>query len=218
LDLPPRAELVELVETACAQWPAEQEGALRLVSTRGDEAGGPGTTFVTLTPVAEAVRRVRRTGVRVVTASLGLHATARPTMPWLLGGVKSTSYAVNLASLRWAAREGADDVLWVSSDGYALEAPTASLVWLVDDTLWTVPPAQTGILAGTTARWLLDHAGELGYRSGERLVRPAELMSAEGVWLTSSVRGVVPVRELDGAALPLHPRTTALRELMGFPS
>ena len=196
------------------------------MSTRGDEAVAglgvpPSVTPFTL-EVAEAVRggcAAQTEGVRVrVPPALGLHATAGPTMPWLLGGVKSTSYAVNLASLRWAAREGADDVLWVSSDGYALEAPTASLVWLVDDTLWTVPPAQTGILAGTTARWLLDHAGELGYRSGERLVRPAELMSAEGVWLTSSVRGVVPVRELDGAALPLHPRTTALRELMGFPS
>lgn len=218
LHLPDRDELVGLVNTACERWPETREGALRLVSTRGPEDGGPGTTFATLGPVAEAVRAARRAGVRVVTASLGFPATARAQMPWLPNGVKSTSYATNLASLRWAAQRGADDVLWVSSDGYALEAPTASLVWLADGTLWTVPPDETGILPGTTARWLLDHSGQLGLRSGQRLVRPAQLATAEGVWLTSSVRGIVEIRILDGAPMPRYPGTPALRELLGFPA
>jgi len=223
LDLPPRETLAELAATACAAWPRAHEGALRLVCTRGAEplpgaAYGPVTVFATLSPVGPAVRAIRREGAAAVTATLGLAAATRPAAPWLLGGVKSLSYAVNMASQRWAARQGVDDVLWVSADGYALEAPTSSLVWLLGGTLYTVPAEPTGILPGTTARWLLDHAPALGWRAEERLIRPAELFDADAVWLTSSVRGLVPLRALDGKELPRSPEhTLAAQELLGFP-
>jgi 4-amino-4-deoxychorismate lyase len=152
----------------------------------------------------------------VVTATLGVTATARPGAPWLLGGAKTLSYAVNMASLRWAAEHGAQEVLWVSTDGYALEAPTATLVWLRGGTLCTVPAATTGILAGTTARYLLGHAGELGLRTEERLVRPAELIGTDGVWLVSSVRGVTEVRSLDGTQLGPSAETGRLQKLLGY--
>jgi 4-amino-4-deoxychorismate lyase len=126
------------------------------------------------------------------------------------------SYAVNMASLRWAAAQGAEEVLWVSSEGYALEAPTATLVWLADETLWTVPPEDTGILAGTTARWLLNHAASVGFSAAERLVQPDELADADGVWLVSSVRGAAEVRSLDGVARKPAAHTGALLDLLGF--
>jgi 4-amino-4-deoxychorismate lyase len=121
-----------------------------------------------------------------------------------------------MACQRWAAAEGADDVLWVSGDGYALEAPTSTLVWLTDGVLCTVPPASTGILAGTTAAYLLAHAGELGWTATERLVRPAELHTADGVWLTSSVRGPAEIRALDGVPLGPSPETARIAKLLGF--
>lgn len=215
LDLPPAAELAELARQACERWPAETEGALKLVCTRGPEDDPGVTVFATLTEVGEGSRRLRREGVRVGTLDLGITAGARSGAPWLLGGAKTLSYAVNMACLRWAARAGLDDVLWVSADGYLLEAPTSTLVWLEGGTLYTVPAA-TGILAGITGRWLLDHAGTLGWHTAERMIRPAELESAAGVWLTSSVRGVVPVRQVDETKLADSPHTDTLRELLGF--
>jgi len=169
-------------------------------------------------PVGDAMRRARRAGVSVLTATQGFAVDLRAGAPWLLGGAKTLSYAVNMACLRWAAAQGADDVLWTSTDGYVLEAPTATLVWLEGTTLWTVPVAATGILPGTTARWLLDNAGELGWHSSERLVTPAELADADGAWLTSSVRGVTGIRTLDGTALRTHPEVTnRIRNVLGFP-
>ncbi len=217
LALPPRDDLVELAGQALAGWDPAEEGALRLVCTRGPEAGGPPTVFATVAPVPDTHRQARRAGITVATASLGYPVRERPAAPWLLGGAKTLSYAVNMASLRWAQAQGADDVLWLSTDGYALEAPTATLVWLADGTLWTVPPAQTGILAGTTTRWLLDHAAELGLSAGERLIRPEELGGAAGVWLVSSVRGVAEVRSLDGAVRKPAAETEALLDLLGYP-
>ena len=108
-------------------------------------------------------------------------------------------------------------MLWVSSDGYALEGPIANVVWLTGDTLCTVPAATTGILPGTTVAWLLAHAPELGLNAAERMVTPAELHDADGVWFSSSVRGLVEVRTLDGVRRDHCPRTPALQALLGFP-
>jgi 4-amino-4-deoxychorismate lyase len=216
LPLPSRADLVELAGQACAAWPAGAEGALRLVCTRGPEDGGPVTAYATVASIAPAAVAARQSGVAVATATLGVPAEVRPDAPWLLGGAKTLSYAVHMATLRWAAGQGVDDVLWISVDGYALEAPTATLVWLTGGVLCTVPAAATGILAGTTAAYLLGHADELGMRAEERLVRPAELPDADGVWLVSSVRGVAEVRALDGVALGPSPETTRMQKLLGY--
>jgi len=217
LALPDREDLAALAGEACAAWPAELEGSLRLICTRGPEDGGPVTCYATIAPIGPAVVQARHQGVRVATATLGFGTDTRGPSPWLLGGVKSLSYAVNMASLRWAQTQGCDDVLWLSTDGYALEAPTSTLVWLSGDDLWTVPTS-TGILPGTTARYLLDHAAELGWHAGERLVRPAVLETADGVWLTSSVRGVTPVTELDGVKLAESRHTEQIRTLLGYPA
>jgi 4-amino-4-deoxychorismate lyase len=217
LELPGRGALTDLIAVTCEGWPAETEGALRLVCTRGAEEGGPVTVFATLAPIPEPVRAARRDGVAVATVTLGFAAGARTAAPWLLGGAKTTSYATNMASQRWAYARQLDDVLWVSADGYALEAPTSTLLWLDGDTLCTVPPADTGILRGTTAGWLLDRAPELGWRAAERMVRPAELLTAAGAWLTSSARGGAPIRELDGVPLPPSPHTKTLQDALGYP-
>ncbi|HEX5741128.1 MAG TPA: aminotransferase class IV [Pilimelia sp.] len=216
LALPAAAEWEALAALVCRQWTAG-EGALRLVCTRGPETGGPVTAYALLGPVPPATRRARA-GVAVATAGLGVAAGARTAAPWLLGGVKSLSYGVNMASLRWAGERDVDDVLWVSADGWALEAPTATLVWADGGRLCTVPPETTGILPGCTARYLLDHCAALGFRAAEEMVRPAALRAADGVWLASSVRGLAPVRELDGAVLAPSAHTAALRRLLGFPA
>jgi 4-amino-4-deoxychorismate lyase len=217
LALPPAGKLAALAGQACGAWPPEVEGALRLVCTRGAEEGGPVTVFATVAPVGDPTRRARRSGIAVATATLGFAAGARSAAPYLLGGVKSLSYAVNMASQRWALAQGADDVLWVSADGYALEAPTSTLVWLEEDVLYTVPAETTGILPGTTARWLLDHAGKLGFAAEQRMVTPAELVGSDGMWLTSSVRGLAEVHAIDGVLGTPARHTAAIRDLLGFP-
>lgn len=218
LTLPAEAELAGLAAEACAQWPATQEGALRLVCTRGVEEGGPVTAFASLAPVGAASLRARTEGVSVATAGLGYQADARVSLPWLLAGVKSLSYAVNMASLRWAAANGVEDVLWVSADGWVLEAPTSTPVWLDGDVLCTVPAARTGILPGCTVDFLFEHAAKLGLGTDERMIRPVELATVDGAWLTSSVRGVVALRSIDGRPLAVSPRTAEFQELLGFPS
>ncbi|NUT37339.1 MAG: aminotransferase IV [Hamadaea sp.] len=218
IPLPRLDALRELADLACSAIgpAAEREHYLRLVLTRGPEDGGEPTCYATVSPVGEVSIRPRTTGVRVRTATLGYPVGERSVAPWLLGGVKSLSYAVNMASQRWAQAHGADDVIWLSADGYVLEAPTSSVVWREGDRLLTVPAEPTGILPGTTARHLLDHADDLDLTPAEELVTAAGLAAADGVWLISSIRGVVQVRAIDDAELPESPDTRRIRALLGF--
>lgn len=218
LDLPqpPRAELVALAEQACAAWREGEEGALKIVFTRGPETTGEPTCFATLTPVPATAIAARDNGIAVRLLSLGYPATARPEAPWLLPGAKTLSYAINMATLRHARANGADDALWISSDGYLLEAPTASLVWRSGGELLTVPPSETGVLPGITARFALDHAPALGLRPSTRMITPPELLDVDGAWLLSSVRGIAPINTIDGEPMRTSADTPRLRAVLGF--
>lgn len=140
---------------------------------------------------------VRRDGVRVVTLDRGYRHDVELTSPWLLAGAKTLSYAVNRAVMREAARRGADDVIFVSSDGFVLEGPTSTVILRRGDTLLS-PGTGIGILDGTTQANVFRFAAERGMRTGFELLTLDQLAAADDVWLASSVRLVVPVRELNG--------------------
>ena len=208
LDLPspPPALIRERVAAATAGF-AGPEGALRIMLTR--EA-----LHVTVGEIGPAVMRERRDGIRLISADLGCAVDRRP--PWSLTAAKSLSYASNFAARRWAARQGADDVVWLSTEGYALEAPTASLIWLAGDTLCTVPPSRAPILPGITATHLLEAAGSVGLRAAEQMVRLPELAAADAIWLASSLRGLAEAVSLDGVPRARSPWTERLQTLLGF--
>lgn len=216
LDIPSPETLAELAGQACAQWDPQVEAGLKMVCTRGSESTGVPTVFATLFPVPATTRALRDSGVSLKTLSYGYPAEARRDAPWLLGGTKTLSYAINMASQRHAQANGFDDALWVSSDGFALEGPTSTLIWHEGDQLVTVPSAATGILPGITAAYALSHADHLALAAAERMVTPEGLAEVSGGWMVSSVRGIVPIRAVDGVPLKESPKHKALRDLLGF--
>ena len=206
LDLPPRPVVEERVAAAVDGF-AGPEGALRIIRTRE-------SLHVTVSDIPETVRRERREGIRLITADLGYAIGGRP--PSSLASAKCLSYAGNLAARRWATRQGADDLLWLSTEGYALEAPTASLVWLAGDALCTVPAAEAQILPGTTAAHLLAEAPALGLRPAERMITEDELSRADAIWLASALRGLAEAVSLNATPRPRSPWTPRLLAHLGF--
>ena len=207
-----------LIDEAVAAWPDTGEAAVKLLLTRGPVGGEP-HGFVAIGPLPVDYPLQRRNGLKVITLSRGSAADAFVDAPWLLGGVKSLSYAVNMAAQREATRRGADDALFVSADGVVLEAPTGSVVWWDGHALHTTPTGATGILPGTTQRLLFERAAAAGWRTAETLARVDDLHAAEVVWLVGSVRGPVDVVELDGKQRARVPDVDAeVRRLAGFGS
>jgi len=197
---------------AVGQWTSADEGALRLVYSRGRENGTAPTAYLTVNPVPDRVAVTRRDGIAAVLLDRGLPATGVDAMPWLVAGAKTLSYAVNMAALRHGAEKGAGDVIFVSTDGYLLEGPRSTVVVATDDgaggTCFLTPPPWYPILRGTTQQALFDVARQKGYDCDFRALRPADLFAAQGVWLVSSMTLAARVHTLDGRPLP-HTRLAA---------
>ncbi len=95
--------------------------------------------------------------------------------------------------------EGALPLL-VDEDGSVLEASRANVFAVRDDVLLT-PPLDGRILPGVTRMRVLELAATGGLETDEIELSVDDLLAADEVFLTGSVRGVERVRALDGTAL-----------------
>jgi 4-amino-4-deoxychorismate lyase len=207
LPAPHREQWRQAIAVAAQHCPPDGEAVIKLILSRGVEHGPTPTAWVTAAEAPDNAA-VRERGIRVVTLDRGYGIDTPERAPWLLLGAKTLSYAVNMAAIREAKRRGADDAIFVSSDGVVLEAPTASLLLRVGDTF--VTPAPTGgILQGTTQLSAFAWLEEQGLAAEYRDVRTPELGQADAAWLVSSVRLAAPITEIDGIPIPLDADFTA---------
>jgi 4-amino-4-deoxychorismate lyase len=154
-----------------------------------------GTTLVaTVAEIPPELEERRARGQRLVSLRLGVDAGPAG---WLLPGVKSTSYAVNMAGEAEARRRGADDALFLANGDVVLEAPTSNVWWRRGDTLCT-PSLDVGVLAGVTRATLLELAPGAGYRVEEGAFPLDHLAGADEAFTSSSIREVLPAVALDG--------------------
>jgi 4-amino-4-deoxychorismate lyase len=197
LELPPpdAGALATLVDEALASLD-RPDAMLRVVWTPG---GGDGDSigFVLVTPLPKGLDELRGRGIELASLQLAIGAATRSAAPWLLPGVKSTSYAVNMAAQAEARRRGADDAVFVSLEGTALECPTSN-IWFVEDGALHTPALELGILAGVTRETLIAAAADAGLEVGEGEYPRDRLADADELFTSSSVREVMPVVRLDG--------------------
>ena len=190
------------------------EAWVKLVFTRGVEGGGTTPTGWAYAEHSADFTAARADGIRVVTLDRGYPHDVATTAPWLLQGAKTLSYAVNRAAVREAHRRGADDVVFVSSDGYLLEGTTANVLLKTGDRLVT-PSTSLGILAGTTQADAFRFARSKGLTTTYGMLTRDALEQADAVWLVSSVRHAAPVRAVDGVERAIDREFTgALNEFL----
>lgn len=203
LDLPAphEAQWRQAITLAAASLPVDRQGGIKVVLTRGVEGSGTPTGWIVASP-ADGDFAQRETGIRVVTLDRGYSSDVAQRAPWLLPGAKTLSYAVNMAALREARRRGADDVIFLSSDGYVMEAPTSTVILRFGDRIVT-PRTDIGILPGTSQLSVFAFAAARGLRTEEALVPAVELARADASWLVSSVRLAAPITHIDGAEVPV---------------
>ncbi|WP_221583637.1 aminotransferase class IV [Microbacterium sp. G2-8] len=182
------------------------ESWLKLVVTRGGMDRRTPSAWIVLSPAGD-FDEVRTVGRAVITADRGFPSDYAAREPWALIGAKTLSYAQNMAALREAARRGADDMLWVTSDGFLLEAPQSTLVFRRGSTLHTPDPS-LGTLHGTAQRAVFRWAAQRGLDTQYGRYGVDDLRDADAAWLTSSVRLATPIRSVDGDALPVDRTAT----------
>jgi branched-subunit amino acid aminotransferase/4-amino-4-deoxychorismate lyase len=181
------------------------DAVLRLYLTPGREGADAPVPLALVGSLPADLDERRSRGISLISL-LGVRAEA----PWLLGGVKSTSYAVNMAAEAEARRRGADDAVFVRDDGVVLEGPVTNIWWRRGDTLFT-PSLELGILAGVTRAVLLDAAPVAGHEVVEGHFALSELLDSDEVFTSSSVREVMPVVAVDGRLFERGPAAAALQ-------
>lgn len=111
--------------------------------------------------------------------------------------LKTGNYLNSIQALRQAAASAAEDAILCSPAGDVAEGATSN-VFMVRAGELVTPALATGLLEGITRALVLALARELGIACHEAKIWPDELRAADEVFLTSSVRGVMPVTQLDG--------------------
>lgn len=186
-DPPSRSTIEGLVAAVVDGAP---DAMLRVYATPGRGDGSQALAVVSDLP--PELDELRRRGIGLISIEF------RPAD--LIGGVKSTSYALNMMAADVAKERGADDALFVGEGGVVLEATTSNIWWRDGEMLCT-PSLEVGILAGVTRDVIRELAPSLGYDLREGIFRVDELAEAGEAFTSSSVREVMPVVSLDGAPI-----------------
>lgn len=128
----------------------------------------------------------------------GISSWRRPPRDTLPAQAKITGGYVTSAFATDEARAGGqDDAILLDRSGNVAEATTAN-VFTVRDGCLVTPPTTGDLLPGITRDTLLTLIREVGLPVAERSVSPAELFSADEVFLCSTGKGVVPVIAVAG--------------------
>ncbi|HTY04967.1 MAG TPA: aminotransferase class IV [Gemmatimonadales bacterium] len=144
-------------------------------------------------------------GIRITSRS---HESPRPMAVRSVPGYrpyphKTTDRSQFSGACATALGLGADDALLVTDAGEAAEGTIWSLFWW-DRTGLCTPPLALGVLPGVArARF-----AEMGSLCEARL--PVSALAIRGCFAANAVRGVIPIRELDGALVRADERTVRL--------
>lgn len=115
-------------------------------------------------------------------------------------GVKTTSWAQNLAWYEEAHERGFDEYILLNEHGEVSECTSANIFIIEGDQVWTPPLGSSGCLSGVTRALLIEEIQVTGLRIGERELRPGDLESSDQVFITSTTRDLLPVLEIEGEA------------------
>jgi len=129
--------------------------------------------------------------VRLALREHGRHA-ASP-----LAGVKTISWLDSVWAAEEAKREGYDEVVLLNERGEVSECTAANIFVVRNDKVVT-PPLSSGCLEGVTRGVLMEIAAEAGTTVVEQTLRPDDLYAAEEVFITSTNRNVIGVKEIAG--------------------
>lgn len=169
------------------------EGALRLTVTAGAARGVSGPGFVLYwRPGYPYPEELYERGMAAVTAA------GRRNPHSLLCRIKSLNYAESFLARREAANRGADEAIFLNTAGELAEGTATNLFLVVGGRLFTPSPA-CGILPGVARSVVLELAREeLGLQCEEGHYEPETLRTADEVFLTNALMGVMPLVSLDG--------------------
>lgn len=121
-----------------------------------------------------------------------------------LAPTKHGSRLIQVLARAEAEATGADEALLLNTRGEVAETSTGNLFWIRGETVGT-PPRDSGALAGITARVIERAVRAHRWPFQTETLTPDALAGSDGLFVSLSTTGIVPVLSLDGVTVPAHP-------------
>lgn len=176
------------------------ESYARIILTRGEGPLGldPALAIAPLRvilvePLTPLPAALYRDGVKVSTIRTERAADAAP-------GAKVGNYLGGMLALAQARAAGAHEALILDAHGAIVEGATSNF-FVARGARLSTPPEKAGILAGITRARVLDVAAALGLAVELEPIFPADLEHVTEAFLTSSLRELIPVVQVDDRAI-----------------
>jgi len=198
IELPVSDEmLIREVQQAVAA-AGNPESYVRLTVTRGvGELGlDPALSerpcrILIVAPLSRPAVEVYAKGVNAIS-----YRTQRAAESTEASGAKVGNYLVAVLAMRQAKAVQANEALIVDGQGNVVEGATSNLFAKVDGVLMT-PPESAGILVGITRKLVLEVARREQIDVEHQSPSIDQVYAAEEVFITSSVREMLPVVKVD---------------------
>lgn len=196
LSIPQPGEIREWVEAA-VQGALAPDCGVRLTVTRGIAPGGvpppidpQPTVIVTVGPLPVFQAQIYEHGLTAHVPSGRRNEFA------MTAGLKTLAYTDAVAGLIQATNAGAEEALFLDTAGHCSEASASNLFAVIAGRLVT-PPTSCAALPGITRSAVIELAADLGIAVDDRPFDTAELAGGAEAFLTSSLRGLVPLVRVD---------------------
>jgi branched-chain amino acid aminotransferase len=216
IDLPISGDELEAEVERAVSRSGFPECYIRVMVTRGVGALGldpkmavSPTRVIIVTPLSLPPLSDYRDGICAITFE-----ASRPGDASGAAGAKIGNYLIAVIANKKAREHGAKEALIVGPDGGVIEGATSNLFWLQDDLLYTVP-IDAGILAGITRAHILAAAAALDLAVRMQTPSVPELCAADAVFISSSIREILPVIRIDEhviAEARIHPTVRRLHD------
>ena len=188
LNLPGREYLRESVckLIAANHW---NDARLRITVARGVEGRAQPTIVIHGRPLLQEELEPEPTDLVVMP-----YVRERSPFPVRL---KSLNYLTEILGITSVRSQGALEGVFLTEDGYVAEGGMSNIFCLVNGRLLT-PPLELGVLPGITRARIIEIGVEEGIDVYEERFPLQTLRDADEVFITNSVREIVPVKSVAG--------------------
>ncbi|MFP4054637.1 MAG: aminotransferase class IV, partial [Phycisphaerae bacterium] len=163
----------------------------RITLTPGSTLGESQTTLITAVPKPDHPREWYTEGISVVVSTFK-QVTGHPTF-----GYKTGNYLVRSLAMQEAAAKGAQEALWFTLENQLAEGCTSNVFLALEGVLYT-PPRDTPVLPGIVRQTVLELCEAEGIEvRDDRPLTVREMLDAGEVFMTGSVKGIVPVTRIE---------------------
>jgi branched-chain amino acid aminotransferase len=133
--------------------------------------------------------------------AIGLTQATRAADGTRAAGAKTSNYLASVLALHEVQQRGCHEAIILGPHGEVVEGASSNIFILRDYEVYT-PPIEAGILPGITRKVVIELAQLLGFKVNETQVLPSDLYKADEVFITSTMREIMPVVRVDDVTIP----------------